>query len=151
MTTPHGTKSWYGGGCRCDECRAAQAAYQRQYRVRVAGGELTPPSATQLQAGPPGPVEQGVRIELAGLSAAESQPALVQVAYALARVLDGRIPTPKAGAAGRLVTVLDVLHKGSERRGSWLSLVRSMTDTEKAASRPAVPLWIATRIATRPN
>lgn len=97
--------------------------------MRVACGDLVPPSVTQLQDGPPGPVEEGVRIELAGLSAAESQPALVQVALALGRVLDGRIPTPKPAAAGRLVTVMGMLHKGSERRGPRLSLVRTMTDT----------------------
>ena len=133
MAAEHGTRYRYKRGCRCAECRAAQRLYQREYRVRVACGELAPPSATELQAAPPGPVEQGVRIELAGLSAAESQPALVQVALALGRVLDGRVPTPKPAAAGRLVTVLDILHRGSERRGSRLSLVRSMTTTDGGA------------------
>lgn len=30
----HGTTSAYARGCRCDACRAAQAAYMREYRHR---------------------------------------------------------------------------------------------------------------------
>ena len=47
---------------------------------------------------------------------------------AMSRILDGRAPTPKPGAAKVLVSVLDTLHKGSAsgRRGS-LSVVRTMT------------------------
>jgi hypothetical protein len=30
--SPHGTPSRYTGGCRCDACRAAWAAYVRTYR-----------------------------------------------------------------------------------------------------------------------
>lgn len=29
----HGTHGTYNGGCRCDECRAGQAAYMRGYRA----------------------------------------------------------------------------------------------------------------------
>jgi hypothetical protein len=46
----------------------------------------------------------------------------------MARILDGRVPTPKPGAAKVLVNVMDTLHKGSAqaRRGN-LALVREMT------------------------
>lgn len=31
----HGTVSTYNGGCRCDKCRAAWAAYMREYKRRT--------------------------------------------------------------------------------------------------------------------
>lgn len=34
MTRSHGTRSAYNGGCRCDACREARAAYQRGLRER---------------------------------------------------------------------------------------------------------------------
>jgi hypothetical protein len=86
-----------------------------------------PRGVAQLQAAGVGAVEAGVQAELEGLAAAESHPALVQVALALGRVLDGRIPTPKPQAAGKLMVVLDKLHKGSELRGARLSVVRQMS------------------------
>ncbi|HEY1440106.1 MAG TPA: hypothetical protein VGF65_04550, partial [Mycobacterium sp.] len=47
----------------------------------------------------PGPVEQTVEAELAGLPAAQLRPSLAAVATAMARILDGRVPTPKPAAA----------------------------------------------------
>ncbi|MGP4975835.1 hypothetical protein [Brachybacterium tyrofermentans] len=39
----HGTETAYRKhGCRCDECRAGRAAYQRDYRARLAAGTVTP-------------------------------------------------------------------------------------------------------------
>lgn len=35
----HGDRNRYLGGCRCGDCRAANAAYQRESRRRRAGGE----------------------------------------------------------------------------------------------------------------
>ena len=32
--SPHGSRARYSAGCRCDECRAAQAAYVREQRRR---------------------------------------------------------------------------------------------------------------------
>jgi hypothetical protein len=51
------------------------------------------------------------------------------IAAAMAKILDGKVPTPKPGAAKVLVSVLDTLHKGSaqQRRGN-LALVRTMTE-----------------------
>ena len=40
----HGTRSCYKAGCRCDDCRAANAAYHRQHRVEMA--EAKPESKT---------------------------------------------------------------------------------------------------------
>jgi hypothetical protein len=46
----------------------------------------------------------------------------------MAKILDGRVPTPKPAAAKVLVGVLDTLHKGSAqgRRGN-VAVVKSMT------------------------
>jgi hypothetical protein len=104
--------------------------YQRQYRERVANGTTRPaPLVTQLPTEAAGPVEQAVEAELAGLPATQSRPAMSAVALAMSRILDGKVPTPKPGAAKVLATVLDTLHKGSaqQRRGS-LALVREMTE-----------------------
>ena len=54
-----------GWGCHRDECRQAQAAYQRSYRDRRANGEIRPSSVAELQ---PGRVEEAVEAELGGLA-----------------------------------------------------------------------------------
>ena len=93
-----------------------------------------PPS--EPQPADPGPVELAVESELGGLAAAQLRPSLAAVALAMARILDGRVPTPKPAAAKVLVTVLDTLHKGSAqgRRGN-LAVVKSMT--KKGGAWPA--------------
>jgi hypothetical protein len=82
----------------------------------------------QLQPTEPGPVESAVEAELGGLASTELRPGLVQIALAMAKILDGHPPTPKPPAAKVLVSVMDTLHKGSAqgRRGN-LALVKSMT------------------------
>jgi hypothetical protein len=82
----------------------------------------------ELQLSGPGRVETAVEAELAGLSAAEAQPGLAAIALCLGRVLDGRVPTPKPGAAKVLVMVLDTLRKGSELRKPRLASVRAMSE-----------------------
>ncbi|HEY1441998.1 MAG TPA: hypothetical protein VGF65_14505 [Mycobacterium sp.] len=51
----------------------------------------------------------------------------------MAKILDGKVPTPKPGAAKVLVSVLDTLHKGSAqgRRGN-LAVIREMTTKDGA-------------------
>jgi hypothetical protein len=70
-----------------------------------------------------------VQQEINGL-AAQTRPAMVAIALAMARLLDNpRVASAQPPAAKVLVSVLDTLHKGSaqERRGN-LALVRTMTD-----------------------
>jgi hypothetical protein len=134
----HGTRRRYNEGCRCDECRHAQALYQRRYRERKANGLTRPhappvvvaelPQAEAYRIDTPGPVEAAVQQEIGGLAQAELRPGLVAIAAAMARVLDSTPPTPKPAAAKVLVNVLDTLHKGSAqgRRGN-LAVVKSMT------------------------
>jgi hypothetical protein len=134
----HGTRSGYLTGCRCDRCRYAQRLYQRRYRERRANGKTRPHSApvvvaqlptVELQSADPGPVESAVEAELGGLASAELRPGLVQIALAMARILDNpRAPSAQPAAAKVLVSVMDTLHKGSAqgRRGN-LAVVKSMT------------------------
>jgi hypothetical protein len=73
-------------------------------------------------------VELAVEAELGGVAEAQLLPSLVQIALAMARILDSsRAPTPKPAAAKVLVSVMDTLHKGSARghRGR-LAVVRAM-------------------------
>lgn len=55
------------------------------------------------------------------------RPDLAATAVALARVLDGVIPTPKPGAAKQLADIMDRLRKGSDLRKSGLMAVREMS------------------------
>jgi hypothetical protein len=130
MAARHGTRARYKAACRCDECRAAQAAYQARYRDRVLHG---PPVAPGLQPAGPGPVELGVQAQLAELGS--GSPALAAVAVALSQVLDHpRATSSKPAAAGQLVRVMDELVKGAARqpRGG-LRLVRQMTRPDGGA------------------
>jgi hypothetical protein len=138
MAIKHGRER-YRRGCRCDECKQAQASYQRAFRERQRNGLVGVTNATPDLDGPvgnptPGPVEQAVESELAGVPSAEWRPSLVQVALAMARILDNpRAPSAQPAAAKVLVSVMDQLHKGSAqgRRGS-LAVVKSMTQKDGA-------------------
>ena len=127
----HGTRHRYNDGCRCEDCTAANAAYQQQYRERPVVVPLSAPVTPQTFE--PGPVESGVEAEIAGL--AEARPGLAQAALALARVLDN----PKAvsshpPAAKVLAALLDKLRSASARgRSGRLAVVRAMSTGDKPA------------------
>jgi hypothetical protein len=128
ISTEHGRER-YRRGCRCDECKQAQAAYQRKYRERQALGLVgvgNPTPSTNVE---PGPVEAAVREEINGLPSATLRPAMLAIAAAMARVLDSRASGPKPRAARVLASVLETLRKGSAqgRRGS-LAVVKAMTE-----------------------
>jgi hypothetical protein len=136
----HGTRRSYKEGCRCDACRAAQAAYQARYRDRVLHGLTRPTPSSPPPIAPlpatAGPCEVAVLAELAGLPAATEQPALAAAAVALGQVLDGRPPAPKPGAAKVLVAVMDSLHKASARHGGGgLRAVRELSASSHPPSR----------------
>jgi hypothetical protein len=130
MAARHGTRYGYKRGCRCAECRAAQAAYQARYRDRLLNG---PPVAPELQAAGPGPVEVATRVELAGLSQAELQPGLAAIALCMGRVLDHpRAHSSKPAAAKQLADILDRLRQASlQGRPGALKLVRQMSEKGK--------------------
>jgi hypothetical protein len=133
MAIVHGRER-YRRGCRCDECKGAQAAYQRVYRERQRNGLTVRRDLTGSTNVEPGPVELAVQEEISGLVLAALRPGLVAGALAMARVLDAAAVNAKPQAAKVLVGVLDTLHKGSAqgRRGS-LSLVKSMTTSSPPA------------------
>jgi hypothetical protein len=94
----------------------------------------TEAAAVAARRGERGPVELALAEQLAGLSAAAEQPALAQAALALARVLDGGVPTPAANAARGLADILDRLRKGSDLRKSGLAAVRAMSKAQRPES-----------------
>lgn len=152
MAARHGTRArYYKGNCRCAECRAAQAAYQRRYRDRVMNGETRPPAglvaaANQHHGGDLAPlvesvvlpqrrVEAAVEAELADLPAAADQPGIAAACLALARVLDNpRHMSPHPSAARVLSKLLADLRSASARtsRGG-LAAVRSMSKPDTGA------------------
>ena len=100
MAVRHGYKA-YAAGCRCDQCKEAHRVYQRRYRERKAAGLTQPVAMVQLPTGgnpTVGPVESAVELEVSGL-AADARPTLAAVALAMAKILDGQVPTPKPPAA----------------------------------------------------
>ena len=130
MTINHGTDRRYSDGCRCDECREAHKIKARD-RDRKRRGLNRPALLTAVlsmeQTGP-GPVEQAVESELAGLAVARERPGLAQMALALARLMDGPAVTSKPAAAKQLTEILGTLAKGGAQRRRNLAAVKSMTD-----------------------
>ena len=90
----------YLAGCRCDRCRKAQSDYRKDLRRRSKSKQPTeraltsvpslpkPPAPPPTERAHPGPVETGVRAEIAGLTA--KRPGLVEGALAMARLLDSQ-------------------------------------------------------------
>jgi hypothetical protein len=150
----HGIRKGYKSGCRCDQCKCAEATYQRELKqrkqespgpadnqvlpaVRLASVSNNPVTsgntALNMYSTSPEPAETSavaaVMAEIRDLS--DPRPGLVAIALEMARVLDDpKAITSKAPAAGRLTDVLDRLSKGVDKRRSRLSTVRSMTSTK---------------------
>ena len=135
MASEHGTKTRYNNGCRCDECKNASRKYDQQRRLRskaiAAGGTAPTRIKTALlepETDEPGRVEAGVLAEIEGLSTAESRQGLVEVAVALARVLDKPLAISQhPAAAHRLSETLDKLRQGADQKAGKLATVRAMT------------------------
>lgn len=140
MAVRHGTRTKYNSGCRCVECKQAASEYEKTRRQSLAAkkhqaattGTVTAlPSAAPQRApapGEPGRVEAGVLAEIDGLSTAASRQGLVEIAIALARVLDSSLAIAQhPSAAHRLSETLDKIRKGSDSRQGKLASVRQMT------------------------
>lgn len=137
MASNHGTRTRYNAGCRCDECKLASREYDKARRL--AGRRGAPKSAhvTALPSGPravattsgeAGRVEAGVMAEIGALSTADSRQGLVEIALALAKVLDSPLAIAQhPSAAHRLSETLDKLRRGADSRQSKLAAVRQMT------------------------
>ena len=144
----HGTRQSYADGCRCPQCKAAQAKYHREYKARKAGADIPvapqghprkgasvtalPVAEQARRVGKPAPgagaAETAVLEELATLTSAETRKGAAQAALAMARILDnpGAL-TQQPAAAARLTTILEDLRKGSARRKGRLASVQQMT------------------------
>jgi len=142
MAVQHGNRTRYNAGCRCEPCVGANRDYnklrgQRARAKRHAPATVTalPTGTTQTEPGEQsaGRVEAGVLSEIAGLSTAASRQGLVEIAIALARVLDSPLAIAQhPSAAHRLSETLDKIRKGSDSRQGRLASVRSMTRPGKA-------------------
>jgi hypothetical protein len=146
MPARHGTRRRYTDGCRCTDCRNANAAYQQGYRQRLVTGEdrhvyqmehLENPdqrqSAPIVPNGTPGPVESAVTAELAGYPLSAERPGLSAVAVRLAQLLDNaKAVATYPSAVRELRRVLDALSKGAQGRRGQLSAVRTMTKKDGA-------------------
>jgi hypothetical protein len=122
----HGTRRRYNDGCRCEDCTAANTAYQQKYRQGPAAVvRLSTPVTPQPDG--PGPVEAGVEAEIAELS--EARPGIAQAALAMARLLDNpRAVSSQPAAAKVLAALLDKLRSAAGGRRGGLALVRTMTE-----------------------
>jgi hypothetical protein len=82
----------------------------------------------------PGRVESGVLAEIGSLSTVGSRQGLVEIAIALAKVLDSPLAIAQHASAGhRLSETLDKLRKGADAKTGRLAAVRSMTRRSEAA------------------
>jgi hypothetical protein len=114
-------------------CKAAERDYQRnRYRCRRGipvdgpGGRPLLVASADRQCGP-GAVETGVQAEIYGV--ADARPGLVQVALALARILDDPNAVNQQPAAAKTLTaILDKLQQaGAAARRGGLALLREMS------------------------
>jgi hypothetical protein len=130
----HGTRACYQRGCRRRECIAAHNTYHRAYqynRKRAAAdgsvNRVTKLPVTPLRSRTMGAVEAAVLAEISLLST-DSRPGLVEIACALARVLDDPVAVSQhSGAAHRLAECLERLRKSADRTVGRLASVRHLT------------------------
>ena len=142
MASQHGTRTRYNTGCRCDECKQASRDYDKTRRQKMLATKHAPAKVTKLPTATtiaavgdyePGRVESGVLAEIEQLSTTASRQGLVEIAIALARVLDSPLAIAQhPSAAHRLSETLDKLRKGADSRKGRLAAVRSMTRTTEA-------------------
>ena len=142
MAARHGTRSKYNTGCRCDACVKASRDYDKARRLAGRRGPVkaaqvstlpTPKSVADAVDREAGRVEAGVMAEIGELSTAASRQGLVEIAIALARVLDSPLAIAQhPSAAHRLSETLDKLRKGADGRSGRLAAVRQMSRAAKA-------------------
>jgi len=139
----HGTRQSYGEGCRCAPCKAAGAAYRREYKLRKSGALVDlpvrrtgrPPKNAPKQEpvkipepGTVGSIERATLEELQTLTSSETRKAAAGAAVAMARILDNPLAlAQQPAAAGRLESLMESLRKGSARRKGRLASVQAMT------------------------
>lgn len=140
MAARHGTRTCYNTGCRCDSCVQASRDYDKLRRQKMLASKHGGGSVTNLHPGGlddadvPGRVEAGVLAEIGSLSTVANRQGLVEIALALAKVLDSPLAIAQhPSAAHRLSETLDKLRKGADGKTGRLAAVRSMTRKGEAA------------------
>jgi hypothetical protein len=109
----------YLKGCRCQECRLAEAAYKRLRKA----GKIAPTRLTALPSLPstsvePGRAEAAVCAEIDALPAGEPSVALIEFAKTLARDLDDKnLAASHASLSRELRATLDLLRAGVRHHG----------------------------------
>ena len=139
MAARHGTRTKYNAGCRCDPCVQVNRDYDKARKLAIRTGQHVPGKVTALPTGTipapaePGRVEAGVMTQLAKLSTTEDRPGLVEIALAMARVLDNPLAIAQHGSTGKaLAEIMDKIGKGADARRSKLASVRQMTRPDSA-------------------
>jgi hypothetical protein len=146
---PHGTRARYAQGCRCAACKAENSSYQRSYRAAKATGTARladkPSDGAKLVAFPRsgqvnqtfqqkpevvvGDNERAVLAQTEASVHAAAQPAAVQQALSMARILDNPDCLAMHPTASRqlqlLLTSLDP--PKPQRRKGRLAVVVAMT------------------------
>lgn len=152
---PHGTRTRYVGGCRCDDCKQANTEYSTKVRNRRNGMDEDTPARGRLAAVGgrgrprlvsdtvraeqvnedgeyvPGRVEAAVLRELKMLSATESQPGLAEGVAQMARLLDSpKLATVQTSAMQRMQDGLEKLRSASSGRKGKLASVAALSRRE---------------------
>jgi hypothetical protein len=149
----------YRHGCRCDQCKCAESAYQKDLRRRkaeavadfagtnrpelalVTGLQNRPLTcingefdASDGQQTPANSVVEAVQAEIDALGTVK-RPGLAAAALALARILDNpRAISSQPPAAAKLADLLDQLRRNADSKRSKLAAVRALTSTNAAKS-----------------
>lgn len=144
MAVQHGSRTKYNSGCRCEPCVQANRDYNKARGQAIRAKKHAPAKVTALKSAPAAPdpvlpeagrVEAGVLAEIEQLSTTASRQGLVEIAIALARVLDSPLAIAQhPSAAHRLSETLDKLRKGADSRKGRLATVRSMTRPREASA-----------------
>ena len=140
----HGTITRYNGGCRCEDCREGMRTYNRLYRARKKSGVKPEPQKKVVQMPrvvldaphEPGGNETALLAQLElWESTVAAQPALVQAAMALARILDDRtLVSLHAQSVRQYRETLAELRKCVDSRRGKLASVRQIRGGKAAAA-----------------
>jgi len=140
-TAEHGSIAMYARGCRCEPCKAAQAAYRRARKLGLpaptGNRKLTvvaagPAEGTQSPELEPGGLAAAVAAELEGLPAEKRSSALAALALSLARDIDRpEFGASHASQARELRAALTELYSGA-RSSPKLALVTAMAQRPRS-------------------
>lgn len=146
----HGTRQSYADGCRCQDCKLAQATYMREYKARQAGVDIPVappgrprkdatvtalPGAATVAPGRVGPTEQATLDELATLTSAETRKAVAAGALEMARLVDNPAAiAQKVAAFKALQSAMADLRQGSSKRAGRLASVQSLVKRPDSAT-----------------